>query len=145
MITSIDVLCHRSVAGRDALVEAARCLAPDGILVLQVPAYQWLMSSHDRAVWSNRRFTRPEVKALVEAAGLSLRLCVYRNSLLFPFAAGKRLLSRGHEGGSDRSDVSPASPLVNAVGAAALALESALGRARIRAPFGLSVFCVASR
>jgi SAM-dependent methyltransferase len=145
VITSVDVLCHRSVAGSDALGEAARCLAPEGVLVLQVPAYQWLMSAHDRAVWSNRRFGRSEVKGLVEAAGLTPLLCVYRNSLLFPLAAAKRLLSRGGSSGADRSDVGPASRLTNTVGAAALSVESALRRARIRAPFGLSVFCVASR
>jgi hypothetical protein len=96
-------------------------------------------------VWSNRRFGRSEVKGLVEAAGLTPLLCVYRNSLLFPLAAAKRLLSRGGSSGADRSDVGPASRLTNTVGAAALSVESALRRARIRAPFGLSVFCVASR
>jgi SAM-dependent methyltransferase len=144
-VTSIDVLCHRSVAGDPALAEAARCLAPGGVLVLQVPAYQWLMSAHDRAVWSSRRFDRREVLRMVTAAGLEPLLCVYRNSLLFPLAAARRLLSRGRSPGPDRSDVGPATPLVNAVGAAALRLESALRRAGISAPFGLSVFCVAAR
>ena len=144
-ITSIDILCHGTVAGSETLAEAARCLAPRGVLILQVPAYQWLLSRHDRAVWNHRRFGRAEVKSLVEAAGLKPLLCVYRNSLLFPLAAAKRLLSRGQHSSPDRSDVSPASAIANAVGAAALSIESSLRRARIRAPFGLSVFCVASR
>ena len=144
-ITSLDVLCHRSVAGDAALAEAARCLAPGGVLVLQVPAYQWLMSAHDRAVWSSHRFGRREVLRMVTAAGLEPRLCVYRNSLLFPLAAARRLLSRGRRPGPDRSDVGPVTPLVNAVGAAALRLESALRRDGLSAPFGLSVFCVAAR
>lgn len=144
-ITSIDVLCHRNVDGSGALAEAARCLVPKGVLILQVPAYQWLMSAHDRAVWSHRRFGRSEVTGLVEAAGLIPHLCVYRNSLLFPLAAGKRLLSRGRSSGPDRSDVGPVSGVGNAIGGAALFVESSLRRARIRAPFGLSVFCVAAR
>lgn len=144
-ITSIDVLCHRSVAGSEALSEVSRCLAPAGVLILQVPAYQWLLSAHDRAVWSNRRFDRGQVRRLVEVAGLTPRLCVYRNSLLFPLAAARRLLARGQGSGPERSDVGPASPLVNAVGKAALSLESALRRGGLRAPFGLSVFCVATR
>lgn len=144
-ITSIDVLCHRDVEGAGALAEAARCLVPGGVLILQVPAYQWLLGPHDRAVWTSQRFGRKEVRGLVEAAGLTCLRCVYRNSLLFPLAAGKRLLSRRRRSGPDRSDVGPASPLTNAVGTAALAVESALRRAGVRAPFGLSVFCVASR
>lgn len=144
-ITSIDILNHRTVAGSETLAEAARCLAPRGVLILQVPAYQWLLSRHDRAVWNDRRFGRSEVKGMVEAAGLTPLLCVYRNSILFPFAACKRLLSRGRRRSPDRSDVGPASGLANAVGGAALSIESAFRRVGVRAPFGLSVFCVASR
>lgn len=144
-ITSIDVLCHRAVAGDAALAEAARCLTPGGILVLQVPAYQWLMSGHDRAVWSSRRFDRREVLRMVTAAGLEPRRCVYRNSLLFPLAAARRLLARREGRGPDRSDVSPAGRWVNAAGGAALKLESLLRRRGVSAPFGLSVFCVAAR
>lgn len=144
-ITSIDVLCHRSVEPDAALAEVARCLAPGGVLILQVPAYQWLYSGHDRAVWSERRFGRSEVRRMVAAAGLTPRVCAYRNSLLFPLAAGKRLLSRGRRPGGDHSDVGPASPFQNAVGGAALSVESALARAGLRIPFGLSVFCVALR
>ena len=145
VMTSIDVLCHREVDGSAALSEAARCLAPGGILVLQVPAYQWLYSSHDRAVWSNRRFTRTEVVRMVEAAGLSLREAGYRNTLLFPAAAARRLLSRGRADGSERSDVGPPSPAVQVLGAAALSIEDTLARLHVRLPFGLSVFCVAAR
>lgn len=144
-ITSIDVLCHRSVAGEAALAEVARCLSPGGVLVFQVPAYQWLQSEHDRAVWSSHRFDRREVLQMVTAAGLEPRVCVYRNSLLFPVAAVRRLLSRGKGRGPDRSDVGPATPLVNAVGTAALRLEAALRDSGLSLPFGLSVFCVATR
>ena len=144
-ITSIDVLCHRSVEGARALAEAARCLAPGGVLVLQVPAYQWLFSAHDRAVHSSHRFDRAEVLRMVTAAGLSPRLCVHRNSLLFPLAAARRLLARGRASGPDRSDVGAAGPFVQAVGGAALAVESRLRRLGLALPFGLSVFCVAAR
>jgi SAM-dependent methyltransferase len=145
VVTSIDVLCHREVDARDALSEVARCLAPAGLLVLQVPAYQWLFSAHDRAVWSSRRFTRSEVVRMIEAAGLSLKASGYRNSLLFPAAAARRLFSRGRPGEHGRSDVGPAHPAVQAVGTAALSLEDSFARIGLRLPFGLSVFCIAAR
>lgn len=145
VVTSIDVLCHRDVETGAALSEAARCLAPEGVLVLQVPAYHWLYSSHDRAVWSSRRFTRGQILRMVEQAGLSPLLTAYRNSLLFPVAAARRVLSRRRTQEPDRSDVGPASPAVQAVGTAALSLERSLARLGLRLPFGLSVFCVAAR
>jgi SAM-dependent methyltransferase len=144
-VTSIDVLCHREVDAAAALSEAARCLAPGGVLVLQVPAYPWLYSTHDRAVWSSRRFTRAEVTRMVESAGFTIRRCGYRNSLLFPLAAARRLLSRRGAEGSERSDVAPAGPAVQAAGTAALRLEEGVARLGLRLPFGLSVFCVAAR
>jgi len=144
VVTSIDVLCHREIEAEAALSEAVRCLAPGGVLVLQVPAYQWLYSAHDRAVWSSRRFTRGQVLRMVEKAGLSPRLAAYRNSLLFPLAAARRVLSR-RETGPDRSDVGPAGPAVQAIGTAALSLERGLARFGVRFPLGLSVFCVAAR
>jgi SAM-dependent methyltransferase len=144
VITSIDVLCHRSAESEATLAEAARCLVPGGVLILQVPAYQWLQSAHDRAVWSNRRFLRGEVERLVEAAGLTPILAGYRNSLLLPLVAIRRLAARRRRG-PDRSDVGPAGSFVSAVGGAALSAESALRRLGLRVPFGLSVFCVAAR
>ncbi|HEV2064363.1 MAG TPA: class I SAM-dependent methyltransferase [Thermoanaerobaculia bacterium] len=143
-ITSIDVLCHRSVEDDATLAEAARCLAPGGILILHVPAYQWLMSAHDRAVSNDRRFVRSEVERLVVGAGLTPLLATYRNSLLFPLIAVRRLATLGRTG-PERSDVGPARPLLGAVGSAALCVESGLRRVGFRAPFGLSVFCVAAR
>jgi ubiquinone/menaquinone biosynthesis C-methylase UbiE len=61
LVTSLDVLCHRFVAKREALAEMRRVLVPGGILVLQVPAFDWLRSEHDDAVWTDRRFGRREV------------------------------------------------------------------------------------
>jgi SAM-dependent methyltransferase len=40
-IFSADVLCHRDVDERQALRQFHRCLVPDGILVLNLPAYRY--------------------------------------------------------------------------------------------------------
>ena len=142
LITSIDVLCHREVEEAPALAEMHRCLQPGGILVLQVPAFSWLLGAHDRAVWTNRRFRRGEVERLLEQAGFRVRESFYRMSLLFPAAVLRRLWTRR---GRDRSDVRSASAAENALFAGAARLESALAALGPRLPFGLSVFCVAER
>ena len=146
IVTSIDVLCHRDVAEEPALREAHRCLEQGGLLILQVPAFSWLYGEHDRAVWTNRRFRRREVEALLEKTGFTLRESFYRMSLLFPAAALRRLGSRRSRPEQEaRSDVRPASAFANAFFGAVLRVETALAALRLRLPFGLSVFCVARK
>lgn len=144
-IVCIDVLAHRDVDAAAALSEFHRCLAADGILVLQVPAFDWLRSAHDDAVWTKLRYRRKEVEKALEEAGLVLRRSFYRTTLLFPLAAVRRLLSRGRASGSARSDVGPVPAFWNAALSAVLRLESSLRRVGLSLPFGLSVFCVAEK
>jgi hypothetical protein len=67
-------------------------------------------------------------------------------SLLFPAAALRRVFRRRHRSAAEaRSDVGPASPVAGAFLGAVLRLEQALAAMGLRAPFGLSVFCVAER
>ncbi len=145
-VTSIDVLCHRDVDEPRALREIQRCLKSGGILVLQVPAFDWLRSEHDEAVWTNRRYSRREMDGLLGEAGFSLRQSFYRNSLLFPAAALYRLVRRRWRSGPEaRSDVRPATRFANAVLSRVLRAESSLRAVGVRCPFGLSVFCVAEK
>jgi SAM-dependent methyltransferase len=146
LITSIDLLAHRNVEKRPALAEARRCLRPGGILIFQSPAFDWLASEHDRAVWNDRRFRRGEVERLFNETGFTVRQCSYRVGVLFPAAALSRLArKRAVPEEQARSQVKPASALASAVFGFLLRLESAAASVGLRPPFGLSVFCVAQK
>jgi SAM-dependent methyltransferase len=146
IVTSIDVLCHRGVEEPLALAEAYRCLREGGLLVLQVPAFDWLRSEHDDAVWTSRRYGRREVENLLRQAGFSVERSFFRVALLFPAAVLRRLLAgRGRPEEEARSDVHPAALSANALFGGLLRLESALGALGLRLPFGLSVFAVARK
>ena len=141
-LVSADVLCHESVDPARALREMHRCLSADGLLVLNLPAYQWLFSSHDVRVKNVRRFTRRGVQRLLEEAGFSLLYASYWNTLLFPNMVLRRLLTRS---GRQESDVHLYARPVEALCAALLAGEAALLRTGMRLPFGGSVLTVARR
>ena len=47
---SADVLCHDGVDERGALQQFHRCLGDAGWLILNLPAYRWMLSRHDAAV-----------------------------------------------------------------------------------------------
>src|ERR1700693_3426455 len=83
-IFSADVLCHRDVDERAALAQFHRCLSDDGVLVLNLPAYKWMLSRHDAAVANVRRYTSRGVAHLLQAAGFRLVFASYWNIVLFP-------------------------------------------------------------
>jgi SAM-dependent methyltransferase len=140
-ILSADVLCHRDVDERQALAQFHRCLAAEGILVLNLPAYRWMMSRHDHAVYNVRRYTKAGIAALLISAGFRPVFASYWNMLLFPLMMlTRKLLSEGAG-----SDVRPQPALIEAIGRAATGIERAMLRAGIALPFGGSVLTVASK
>src|SRR5262249_1875269 len=145
VITSIDVLCHRGVAKEDAPARARRCPPPGGVLVPPGPAVDRPRGEHDDAVWTDRRFSRPEIRGMLERAGFAVLESFYRVSLLFPAAAARRLLAARRTGAAARSEVRPPSSWANAVLGSVMSAEAFLASAGLRLPFGLSVFSVARR
>lgn len=141
-IVSVDVLCHRGVDEAQALAQFHRCLAGGGILILNLPAYRWLMSRHDAAVYNARRYTRKEVLGLLRAAGFRPLFASYWNMLLFPLMVATRKLLPGSD---SRSDVALQPAIVDAACRAATAVERGLLCAGIRLPFGGSVLAVAAK
>lgn len=137
----LDVLYHKNVPDpAQVLREVRRVLVPGGTVVINVPAYQWLYSSHDVAVHTERRFTRGAINALLREAGFEVVASSYWNTLLFPPICAVRLLRRWVPPGT--SDVKAGNPLVNRILTAMLALERT-GMKCFSLPFGVSIFVVA--
>jgi SAM-dependent methyltransferase len=138
---SLDVLCHGGVEPAQALTEARRCLGPGGIIVLNLPAYGWLLSAHDRRVHNVRRFTDGQARALLTGHGFRILRSSYWNTLLFPLM----LLHRLTESDASESDVRDYPRWLDALFSAALAVERAVIAAGISLPFGGSLIVVAVR
>lgn len=139
-IFSVDVLCHRNVEPVKALAEAYRCLGPGGLLVVNLPAYAWLLSAHDERVHNVRRFTRGQARALLAAAGFRVARAGYWNALLFPLMLLRRTVLKPRAAESDVIDYAPA---VDRLFGWATAVERVLLGAGLAFPFGGSVLAVA--
>jgi len=142
-IFSADVLCHRDVDEDTAVAEFHRCLFDNGLLVLNLPAYRWMLSRHDAAVYNVRRYTRRGIARLLKAAGFRLLFATYWNVLLFPvMVLTRKLLPQSPVVSSDvRLYPAP----VDALGRAATSVERALLRCGVRFPFGGSLIAVAAK
>jgi SAM-dependent methyltransferase len=146
VVVSADVLCHARVEPERATAELARVLEPGGRLILNLPAYGWLLSRHDRAVHNTRRFTARRARALLARHGFVAIRTTYWNTLLFPLMVLSRLLpARASSGGDAKSDVMEYPRWLDALFSGALAFERWLLRLGVRLPFGGSLLVTAQK
>ncbi|MEO8391624.1 MAG: class I SAM-dependent methyltransferase [Chloroflexota bacterium] len=90
---SIDVLENEFVDQDKAMLELNRVMRPGGVLLMLLPAYRWLLSEeHHRAVHTIRRYSRPEVVALLADNGFEIVRATHLFALLLPITAAYRLL-----------------------------------------------------
>ncbi len=151
VVTSLDVLyCNEVGNDLQALSEFYRVLKPNGVLILNLPAYEWLRSDHDQVIHTRHRYTVSEVHKKLHHAHFVISYLTYRSFLPFPLIAGKRVLQKiSRSTGltktkSVNSDVSPEHPLLNKALRTLLALENKL-IPTITFPFGSSVFSVSKK
>jgi SAM-dependent methyltransferase len=109
---SADVLCHAAVDPPTALAEMKRVLRPGGRLIVNMPAYQWMLSAHDRRVHNVRRLTTRTTAAMLLQAGFERVDADYWNGLLLPLMILQRkVLARGDA----MSDVATFPPRLDAI------------------------------
>jgi SAM-dependent methyltransferase len=122
-----------------ALAELFRVLRPGGQLVLNMPAFAWLLSAHDRRVHNVRRVTAEGLRAMLAGAGFAAITTRYWNGLLLPLMIVQRkLLARG----DSVSDVAAYPPWIDVMFHAATEIER---RSRVRLFAGGSVLAIATR
>jgi SAM-dependent methyltransferase len=138
-VVSADVLCHRAVEPSRALAEFRRVLRPGGRLVLNLPAYRWLMSAHDARVHNTRRFTAGEAAAMLRQAGFARPRAHYWNGILLPVMVVQRKFLRR---GGRVSDVARFPPWIDAIFHALTTIERHLP---VTLPAGGSVLAIAEK
>lgn len=144
-IISSDVLYLLNDAQEMAsLLELKRVLKPGGVLVLNLPAYEWLRGEHDQAVSAKRRYTASNLKSKLLAAGFQVMRVEYRYMIFLPAVALLRRLFRpGKDDPSTaKSDLTMNLGLMNNLLTFIAKSEDRLGRVITR-PFGTSVCAVA--
>jgi len=154
LVALLDTLEHCQ-DDMTALRECQRACAPGGYLVVTTPAFMALWSHNDELNRHYRRYTAPELRRKLVAAGLEVVRLTYNNFILFLPAAAlmllRRAMGRQPELGSPHFDdesyqveMEPAPPLLNAILSAVTWTEAQILR-WINLPAGTSLICIARK
>ncbi len=137
------------------LRETLRVTKPGGWLIITVPALMWLWSQNDVVNLHQRRYTAPEMRRKLQAAGWGVPFCSYNFTLIFPLSAGlilgRRWLGKEPDMASPHFDdeayqveMEPAPPWLNALLENLGKIETALLK-RTPLPIGTSVIALAQK
>jgi SAM-dependent methyltransferase len=139
---ALDVLEHLD-DDRPALRELRRVVRPTGRLLITVPAYQWLWSSHDEVNHHHRRYTRATLLAAAAETGWAPVRTTHFNSLLLPAAVVYRALDRVRNSSPPvASDLERTPGWLNDILERPLRLEARLISRGRTIPAGLSLLAV---
>lgn len=142
LVTCIDVLCHRSIQNDvTALKELKRVLLPGGILILRVPAHQYLYGAHDHYVHTKYRYSKNKLLHLLKRSGFSVPYITYMNAGLFIPSVLKKISELVLQP-REASTVTPLPKWLNNVLYSMLKLEIPLLKKRVEIPFGIEVIAV---
>jgi ubiquinone/menaquinone biosynthesis C-methylase UbiE len=145
-VLSLDVLYHAGVSEERALAQMARVLRPDGLLVLNLPAFSALRGAHDLAVHGERRYAERQVRLLLERCSFAVESIQYWNAWLFlPLLVWRRLSRMKSERAAVTvSDLELTPAWMNRMLGDMGRMDAVLCR-EFRLPVGTSVFAVARK
>ncbi len=140
LITAFDILEHIQ-DDTAVLTEWRRSLRRGGLILLTVPAHQWLFNKHDEVLHHRRRYSAVELRRKIESAGLTVRFISPFFFFVFPVFVVVRIVM----GRRPRTTYETASAATHTEGILVWlsSLEAALMRRRIGLPVGTSILVVA--
>jgi SAM-dependent methyltransferase len=153
LATIMGVLYHRGVADpAEALRQVNHALKPGGWIIWNEGVYPILARAHDTFVEAGRRFRPREMRALLEAAGFSVRFGSHLLGWGFPLALALGMLHRARSwtapARSYDGHVSDDRPLPRPLNAALRELtcfEWACSLRSLKLPFGVSYLVIAEK
>lgn len=130
-----------------ALENWYRLLKPDGKLIVYVPAFMSLWSSHDEANMHYRRYTRAELSQKMERTGIIVEKKSYWNFFLFcPIWVVRKInnLLKKKEDVADAGDISMPPPSLNSLFLMLINIENKLVKF-LSFPIGVSLFVIGKK
>ena len=146
IITSNDVIYHAGVKDDMAVVRKFyQALKEDGILILNLPAFELLRRKHDIAVSGQRRYRKKNTLQQLKKIGFTPVYAGYRLPPLFLVLLAQKHLVEPFSKVTIESDLKPLPRFINSSLLGMHRLENKWITTGIRLPFGSSLFLVCKR
>ncbi len=147
LVVALDVIEHIS-DDCAALSDYYRVTKEDGILLLTVPAYDFLWGAHDEMNHHKRRYIANELKNKVKGTGFAVERLTYFNTFLFPFVLlarmGQRVSKMVNGSYAPRSDLKLHHSDINNVLKTVFFLEEPILK-KYDFLYGVSLLCLAKK
>ncbi len=140
IITCFEVFNHIKVNPITALKEIERVCEPEGTIILRASAYQWMYSTHDRAVHTLKRYTKKEFEEIINTTELKIIKISYICSFLFPLILVKRLIDKITNKEYKKSELDQTN-FANNLFFNIMKIETKLS-SYINFPFGIQIICI---
>jgi SAM-dependent methyltransferase len=115
LVISVDVLEVDNIEPERMIARSVAALKPGGLGLFVMAAHQWLLSEHDRAVYSVRRYNLGQLRGLFDRKDVTILRSTYLFFLLFPLVAIRKLVNRPKKGNEPVSDVTIPANAINQV------------------------------
>lgn len=145
LIVTLDVLYHETILNVDKVISTFyEALNPNGILILNLPAFDILKRNHDRAVGGVRRFKKSTFSKILIKSGFEITALTYRLPILFlTILLTKYIFEKNNQ--MITSDLKKINPALNKFLYKFHLIENKLINVGINMPFGSSLFVVARK
>lgn len=145
IVVSVDVLYHQWVDNdRKTVKELLRVLKPGGVILIKLPAYEFLRGSHDLAVYTKKRYTKKDTIKLFSRSGASIVKITYIASFLLPVVAIRLFAEKVRGNNEPHSSVGKIWPPLNKILTSLFYLESLVLKFT-DLPFGISILALATK
>jgi SAM-dependent methyltransferase len=145
IIIASDVLEHINDEGK-AIIEWHRILKRDGILIIFVPAFQFLWSGHDIIHHHFRRYSKSQLTTILNRNNFQIKRISYWNFLLFfPISFIRIIQKLIYKNSKPSAQLYRANFFVNNILLNIIKLENQILAKDINFPVGISIFCIAKK
>ena len=142
LIIAMDILEHLEDDAK-GINESYRALSKGGILIVTVPAFNFLWGIQDIVTEHKRRYSRKQINNKLEAAGFDVLKSSYFNFFLFfPILVARRIIQLLRLKIQSENEVN--SRLLNSFLKTIFSLEVPLLK-YVSFPFGVSILCIARK